>query len=216
MVAVETRALGYELIAEIEPRVDLDSAEASAAFANLIAHLHREKKRQSLSELFLFVSVSCVPQPPWTASEEATCKRAMACSCALFASLSTSVLQVPTHLLHALPAPPHLPAPPAPTHALPAPPRTYQPPRTYSTPYPRPTPPPAPTPRPTPTLYPLGLRDISSVTYELRTTRPARRLTRASTALRARSPSAGLVLGTRGLGDAHEWLCSELLAQSGV
>ena len=184
MVAVETRALGYELIAEIEPRVDLDSAEASAAFANLIAHLHREKKRQSLSELFLFVSVSCVPQPPWTASEEATCKRAMACSCALFASLSTSVLQVPTHLLHALPAPPY--------------------------------PPPAPTPRPTPTLYPLGLRDISSVTYELRTTRPARRLTRASTALRARSPSAGLVLGTRGLGDAHEWLCSELLAQSGV
>ena len=125
MVAVETRALGYELIAEIEPRVDLDSAEASAAFANLIAHLHREKKRQSLSELFLFVSVSCVPQPPWTASEEATCKRAMGCSCALFASLSTSVLQVPTHLLHALPAPPHLPAP-----------------RTYSPPYPRPTPPP--------------------------------------------------------------------------
>ena len=101
MVAVETRALGYELIAEIEPRVDLDSAEASAAFANLIAHLHREKKRQSLSELFLFVSVSCVPQPPWTASEEATCKRAMGCSCALFASLSTSVLQVPTHLPHA-------------------------------------------------------------------------------------------------------------------
>ena len=105
MVAVETRALGYELIAEIEPRVDLDSAEASAAFANLIAHLHREKKRQSLSELFLFVSVSCVPQPPWTASEEATCKRAMGCSCALFASLSTSVLQVPTHLPHALPQP---------------------------------------------------------------------------------------------------------------
>ena len=144
MVAVETRALGYELIAEIEPRVDLDSAEASAAFANLIAHLHREKKRQSLSELFLFVSVSCVPQPPWTASEEATCKRAMGCSCALFASLSTSVLQVPTHLPHALPAPPHLPAPPAPTHALPAPPAPTSPPHllhALPTPYSPPSPP---------------------------------------------------------------------------
>ena len=141
MVAVETRALGYELIAEIEPRVDLDSAEASAAFANLIAHLHREKKRQSLSELFLFVSVSCVPQPPWTASEEATCKRAMGCSCALFASLSTSVLQVPTHLPHALPAPPAPTSPPR-TYPRPtSPPRTYQPPRTYSTPYPNPLPP---------------------------------------------------------------------------
>ena len=100
--AVEPRALGYDLVAEIEPRVDLDSPEASAAFANLIAHLHREMKRQSLSELFLFVNVSCVPQPPWTASEEATYRRAMGCTCALFASLSTSVLQVTPHLPHTL------------------------------------------------------------------------------------------------------------------
>ena len=141
MVAVETRALGYELIAEIEPRVDLDSAEASAAFANLIAHLHREMKRQSLSELFLFVNVSCVPQPPWTASEEATYRRAMGCTCALFASLSTSVLQVTPHLPYAQPQTPR-------TYPTP-----YQPPRhvphalpKHFTSNPNPTPTPTPTP----------------------------------------------------------------------
>jgi len=140
--AVEPRALGYDLVAEIEPRVDLDSPEASAAFANLIAHLHRETKRQSLLELFLFVNVSCVPQPPWTASEEATYRRAMGCTCALFASLSTSVLQVTPHLPHAQPQtprtyptpyqtpPPHLP------HAL----------SKHFTPNPNPTPTPTPTP----------------------------------------------------------------------
>ena len=203
--AVEPRALGYDLVAEIEPRVDLDSLEASAAFANLIAHLHRETKRQSLSELFLFVNVSCVPQPPWTASEEATYRRAMGCTCALFASLSTSVLQVTPHLPHAQPQTPR-------TYPTP-----YQPtPRTYPTPYPN-TLPPTPTQPPPPPL-PLtspGLRDVSSVTF-YETTRPARHLDRSSTALGAKCPSAGLVLGARGLGDAHEWLCSQLLAQPGV
>ena len=147
--AVEPRALGYDLVAEIEPRVDLDSPEASAAFANLIAHLHSETKRQSLSELFLFVNVSCVPQPPWTASEEATYRRAMGCTCALFASLSTSVLQVTPHLPHAQPQtprtypPPYHPPPPAPT---PHPIQTL-----YPQPQPNPNPYPYPHPYPTPT-----------------------------------------------------------------
>jgi len=81
--------------ATLEQTPDLTSAQAQAAFANVIAHLQREKKKQSLSELLLFVGVSCVPQLPRTEEEEATFQRALSGSCALFASLSTAVLQDP-------------------------------------------------------------------------------------------------------------------------